>query len=281
MYWGNPNVYYVKLNEDMISYSGEIVQVENKPEHYQEGPWVYKRNGHYYMAFASTCCPEGIGYAMSDKATGPWSTKGYIMRPTERSRGNHPGIIDYKGSSYVFGLNYDLLHLETLDHKERRSTSVAKMHYNPDGTIQEVPYWQETKLEQIENFNPYRRVEAETMAWGYGLKAENHKNGGLYITDIDDNEYLCVRGVDFGKKGAKKFSVSAACVEKGGMIEIRLDSTEGPVIGSVSISPTGGLDIYKQMSCRIKNAKGVHDLYFCFKGEKGNKLFNLDYWEFE
>ena len=140
--------------------------MENKPEHYQEGPWVYKRNGHYYMAFASTCCPEGIGYAMSDKATGPWSTKGYIMRPTERSRGNHPGIIDYKGSSYVFGLNYDLLHLETLDHKERRSTSVAKMHYNPDGTIQEVPYWQETKLEQIENFNPYRRVEAETMAWG-------------------------------------------------------------------------------------------------------------------
>ena len=56
------------------------------------------------------------------------------------------------------------------------------MHYNPDGTIQEVPYWQETKLEQIENFNPYRRVEAETMTWGYGLKAENHKNGGLYIT---------------------------------------------------------------------------------------------------
>ena len=23
MYWGNPNVYYVKLNEDMISYSGD------------------------------------------------------------------------------------------------------------------------------------------------------------------------------------------------------------------------------------------------------------------
>ena len=34
------------------------------------------------------------------------------MRPTERSRGNHPGVIDYKGRSYVFGLNYDLMHLE-------------------------------------------------------------------------------------------------------------------------------------------------------------------------
>ena len=281
MYWGNPNVYYVKLNEDMISYSGEIVKLADRPEHYQEGPWVYKRDGHYYMAFASTCCPEGIGYAMSDKATGPWSTKGYIMRPTERTRGNHPGIIDYKGGSYVFGLNYDLLHLETQDHKERRSVSVAKMHYNPDGTIEEVPYWQDTKLEQIDNFNPYRRVEAETMAWGYGLKTGNFENGGLFVTDIDNDEYLCIRGVDFGKKGARKFSVSVACVEEGGKIEIRLDGVDGPVVGCVSVSATGGMDIYKQMLCKIKNAKGVHDLYFCFKGEKGKKLFNLDYWEFE
>ena len=30
MYWGNPNVYYVKLNEDMISYSGEIVNLPRK-----------------------------------------------------------------------------------------------------------------------------------------------------------------------------------------------------------------------------------------------------------
>jgi arabinoxylan arabinofuranohydrolase len=27
LYWGNPNLYYVKLNQDMISYSGSIVQV--------------------------------------------------------------------------------------------------------------------------------------------------------------------------------------------------------------------------------------------------------------
>lgn len=60
-----------------------------------------------------------------------------------------------------------------------------------------------------------------------------------------------------------------------------MDGVDGPVVGGVSVSATGGMDIYKQMSCKIKNAKGVHDLYFCFKGEKGKKLFNLDYWEFE
>ena len=281
MYWGNPNVYYVKLNEDMISYSGEIVKLKNKPEHYQEGPWVYKRNGNYYMAFASTCCPEGIGYAMSDKPTGPWTTKGYIMKPTERTRGNHPGIIDYKGSSYVFGLNYDLMHLETFKHHERRSTSVAKMYYNENGTIQEVPYWTDNKLEQIETFNPYRRVEAETMAWGYGLKTEKMRDGKISLINIDDNESLCLRGVDF-REGAKEFSASIACVVEGSYIDIRIDGVDGPLIGTLKIESSGAMDRYKLMSCPIKGVKGVHDLYFCFKSyAQKNNLFHFDYWEFK
>lgn len=37
MYWGNPNLYCVKLNEDMISYSGEILFFP-KITDYQEGP---------------------------------------------------------------------------------------------------------------------------------------------------------------------------------------------------------------------------------------------------
>ena len=222
MYWGNPNCYYVKLNEDMISYSGDIVKLKETPEHYQEGPWFYKRNGHYYLAFASTCCPEGIGYAMSDSPTGPWKTKGYIMRPTERTRGNHPGIMDYKGKSYVFGLNYDLLKLETNTHYERRSVSVAEMHYNEDGTIQEVPYWADTKLEQIGTFNPFRKVEAETMAWGYGLKTAPNADKSLSVVDVNNGEYICVRGVNFGKNKALRFEVSALPLE-GGNLKIRLD----------------------------------------------------------
>lgn len=281
MYWGNPNVYYVKLNEDMVSYSGEIVKLENTPEHYQEGPWLYKRNKHYYLAFASTCCPEGLGYAMSDAPTGPWTTRGYIMRPTQRTRGNHPGIIDYKGSTYVFGLNYDIMHMETFKHHERRSTSAAKLNFNADGTIREVPYWLDTALEQIEPFNPYHRVEAETMSWGYGLKTEKMPDGQIVLTDIDNNESLSLRGVDFGK-GAKQFTLSAACLVQGGYVEIRLDNPQGPIIGKVEVMPSGGMDVYKPMSCDIKGAKGVHDLCFCFKSSaQKDNLFFLDYWEFQ
>ena len=279
MYWGNPILYYVKLNEDMISYSGDIMQ-PGTPDKYQEGPWFYKRDGRYYLAFASTCCPEGIGYAMSDTPTGPWTTKGYIMRPTKRSNGNHPGIIEYKGKSYVFGLNYEILRLTTDKHHERRSVGAAEMKYNPDGTIVEVPYWKETVLEQIEPFNPYRKVQAETMAWGYGLKTDKLGERNMYVHDVDNGEYIMLRGVAFGKKGAKKFTVDASCVKPGGMIVLRLDKADGPVIGRVMISPTGSLDNYSEFTCRIKEAKGVHDLYLCFSGN-GDDLFNLDSWSFK
>ena len=279
MYWGNPNCYYVKLNEDMISYSGDIVKLKETPEHYQEGPWFYKRNGHYYLAFASTCCPEGIGYAMSDSTTGPWKTKGYIMRPTERTRGNHPGIMDYKGKSYVFGLNYDLLKLETNTHYERRSVSVAEMHYNEDGTIQEVPYWADTKLEQIGTFNPFRKVEAETMAWGYGLKTTPNADKSLSVVDVNNGEYICVRGVDFGKNKARRFEVSALPLE-GGNLKIRLDAPDGKIVGNVNIPQGNETSKYELYSCEVNAVSGIHDLYLSFEGENNKDLFELDYWKF-
>lgn len=276
MYWGNPDLYYVKLNDDMISYSGDIVKLP-RIEDYQEGPWVYKRGGRYYLAFASTCCPEGIGYAMSDSPTGPWEYKGHIMDHTERTRGNHPGIVDYKGKSYVFGHSYDILRLLTPDHHERRSVNVAEMTYTPDGLINEVPYWKDIQLEQIELFNPYRRVEAETMAWGFGLKTEKIGDRNLAVTNIDNGEYICVKGVDFDKKkkGATRFYASVANAKAGSRIVVRLDSETGEKLGEIILPATEAYTLY---SCKLPKVKGSHDLYLTFEGD-GDNLFEFDYWE--
>lgn len=133
LYWGNPNLWYAKLNEDMVSLAGPItkdpsfakVKDVSDPFHYQEGPWAWKKNGIYYMAYASKCCPEGIGYAMAKSPVGPWKYGGVIMDGDQRSSGNHPGIIDFKGKSYVFGFNH-MLRMQTMSkHYERRSVSVT------------------------------------------------------------------------------------------------------------------------------------------------------------
>ncbi|MBM6993917.1 MAG: family 43 glycosylhydrolase [Prevotella sp.] len=280
MYWGNPYTYYARLNDDMVTLKDSVVRLPYHIEHYQEGPWFYKRKGHYYLAFASTCCPEAIGYAMSESPTGPWTSKGYIMRPTDRSRGNHPGIIDYKGHSYVFGLNYDIMHLQTMEHHERRSVSASEITYNADGTIQEVPYWLDQQpLKQLEYLNPYRRVEAETMNWGYGLKTEKLADGrGIAVTNIDDGEYIRLRGVDFGKKGARRFIASVAATYEG-TIELRLDGEKNKPVGLLHVKATGGTDRFQEMTCKVKKAKGVHDLYLCFKKNAGKDDMKFDYWK--
>ena len=291
LYWGNPHTFYARLNNDMISLKDSVVRLPHIT-HYQEGPWFYKRNGHYYLGFASTCCPEALGYAMSDKPAGPWEWKGYIMRPTLRDRGNHPGICDYKGHSYVFGQSYDLMHLDTFVHHERRSVSAAEITYNADGTINEVPYWiDQQPLKQLQWLNPFKRVEAETMAWGYGLKSAKMgiANTGvvadmptstgrrnMYIYDINDGEFIKLRGVDFGE-GARRFAITAAATGSCN-ITLRLDSQDGPVVGTVTVTKTGSVEKYRKFNCKVADAKGVHDLYLCFSQSSGD--VRLDWWQF-
>jgi len=293
MYWGNPHTFWAKLGNDMTSLTSEVTQLPHIPN-YQEGPWFYKRDGHYYLGFASTCCPEALGYAMSDSPTGPWEWKGYIMRPTQRDRGNHPGIVDYKGHSYVFGQNYDLMHLETFKHHERRSVSAQEIHYNADGTIQEIPYWlDQAPMKQLHWLNPYQRVEAETMAWGFGLKSakmgientgvvkdmpESTGKKNMYIFDIDDDEYIRLRGVDFGTKGARSFAITAAATGRCD-VSLRLDSPSGETIGTAVITGTGSLEKYKPFTAKVKGATGVHDLYLCFGKTQGE--VRLDWWTFK
>jgi len=279
LYWGNPNCWYVKLNPDMISYSGDIVKISSKPANYQEGPWFYKRNGRYYLAYASTCCPEGIGYAMSDSATGPWVYKGMIMDGNPISSGNHPGIIDYKGNSYVFGFNYTLNFALTKIHRERRSVCLEKMTYNPDGTIQKLPFWSTEGTAQLGTLNPYMHTEAETIAWESGVKTDKDSVAGVYVTDITKGGYIKVRGADFGN-GAKKFEANVASATGGGDIEIHLDSLKGTWLGTCKIKITGDGHKWGTQKWHVKKVKGIHDIYFVFKGADG-PLFSFDWWKFK
>ena len=193
----------------MISVAGDIqvasIDVTGAPREaaYTEGPWLWREQDRYYLCWASRCCPEGIGYAMSDSPTGPWKCKGTIMDPNNLSSGNHPGILDYKGKSYVFGFNY-ALNWETTDvHRERRSVCVAEMSYNEDGTISKVPWFTEEGVAQVGTFNPYDQVEAATICHEQGVKTKPRAGDaqGVYVNVTENAAYIKIKGVDFGDKG--------------------------------------------------------------------------------
>jgi len=130
------------------------------------------------------------------------------------------------------------------------------------------------------------------MNWGFGLKSakmgientgvvkdmpESVGKRNMYIFDLNDGEYIRLRGVDFGT-GAKSFAITAAATGTA-TVTLRLDSQDGPVIGTAVIGSTGSVEKYKAFSAKVKGAIGVHDLYLCFDKTQGD--VRLDYWMFK
>lgn len=138
LFWGNGSCKWVKLKENMIELDGSITAFI--PEHYIEGPWVYKRNSLYYLVYAGAGTkPEMIEYCTATNPEGPWTYRGIIQENVHNSFTTHPGIVDYKGKSYFFYHNGSL----PTGGSYRRSICVDLMVYNPDGTIQKIIQTQE------------------------------------------------------------------------------------------------------------------------------------------
>ena len=291
--WGNPKCWYAKLNKDMISFDTSIgdkglvvydMTVEtfgkrskDDPQRlttYEEGPWFYKRNRLYYLFFAAGPIPEHLGYSTGPSPVGPWKYGGVVLPAQGGSFTDHPGVVDFKGKTYLFYHNGDLpggggFH---------RSVCVDELKFNPDGSVVQMTMTKEGAT-PVATLNPYQRVEAETIAWESGVKTAKNDDVGVYVTDIHDGAYIKVRAVDFGDKGASKFLASVASATKNSSIELRLDSETGPLIGTLKVKPTGTLDKWKTQSCRVNGAKGVHDLYLKFTGNS-SPLMNFDWWKF-
>ncbi|KAI4598265.1 hypothetical protein KJ359_003149 [Pestalotiopsis sp. 9143b] len=288
MYWGNPGLWYVKLNEDMISYSGEITSVDltvagfgtregesTRNTSFEEGPWIYKRNGLYYLVYAANCCAEDIRYSTGPSATGPWTYGGIIMEAQGASFTNHPGIVDFNGTSYFFYHNGALPGGGGFT----RSVAVESFTYNSDGSIPLMTMTTDGPS-QVASLNPYLRQEAETIAWSSGIETETCSQGGLNVCEAHDGDYIKVKGVDFGSTGAALYTASVASASAGGTLELRLDGTDGALIGTCSAPNTGGWQAWINVTCPVTDAVGTHDLYLVFLGEGTDPLFNVDWWQF-
>ncbi|MBP0966862.1 MAG: family 43 glycosylhydrolase, partial [Oscillospiraceae bacterium] len=277
--FGNPDCYYVKLKEDMVTLDGQIQKFNlSLPAgtKYGEGPWIYKHDSLYYLVFASFVDAfggESISYCTGPSVTGPWTFRGNIHEGSNCFT-THGGIIDYKGHSYSF------YHMNGLPGggSFNRSAACEEFTYGSDGSI---PALKSTKNgpDQIEAFNPYRRVEAETMAWSEGVKVESAGNGSQALGFIENGDYVMLKGVDFGE-GATEFITSVASDGEGGKIELHLDSATGPIVGTATCPVTGGWQEFTEVSGNVVGATGKHDLYLRFSGSDGY-LFNVDWWEFK
>ncbi|WP_031236578.1 family 43 glycosylhydrolase [Asticcacaulis sp. AC460] len=117
LYWGTfGRLKGVELERDMVTFKGQPVDVKSLTGFF-EAPWIFKRKGTYYMAYAGNKagpeseCTEAVYYACIAYGTassplGPWTYRGVMLEPVS-STTSHPGIVEFKGKWYIAYHNAD------------------------------------------------------------------------------------------------------------------------------------------------------------------------------
>lgn len=119
-------------------------------------------------------------------------------------------------------------------------------------------------------------LEAESYSAMSGVTTETCSEGGENVAFINSGDYLIFSSVDFGT-GMSSFDARVATIRDKGSIELRLDGTDGQLIGSVAVPMTGDWQTWSTINGSISGASGVHDLYVVFTGTTTKYMFNLNW----
>lgn len=126
------------------------------------------------------------------------------------------------------------------------------------------------------DISAFSQIEAETFdSMAVYVAAETCGEGGENIGWIENGDYIVFTNVNFGS-GASKFEARVASGSAGGSIEVRLGSPTGKLVGTCTVTDTGGWQAYATTTCAISGASGVNNLYLVFKGDMGY-LFNINW----
>ena len=274
---GEANVRIIRLNEDMISTSDSAIALT--VQYFFEAAWMHKRNGVFHFSY-STNPSNGlrIDYLTGDTPTGPFTYRGVLAaQPPSNNNNNHAATFELNGTWYHAYHNRIVATQAGIPTVYRRNIALERFDHNVDGSIQQLTYTTDG-VPQIGSLDPFARVEAETFNAQSGIETGPASERGMNVRDIEDGDWIRVRGIDFGARGAAQFQARVASAT-GGNIELRLDGLTGTLAGTCAVPVTGGAQTWTTATCDVTGAAGVHHLYLKFTGV-GTALFNFDWWQF-
>ncbi len=297
-----------KLNPNMVELAEAPRQLQVKvtdacgEKEYFESPILIRSNGRWVLTWVaykgggdkSGCDAAGssIRYASSSSMFGPFDeepAKTLIYPSPGGPESVQAGFCTYKGRTIMpYHLPYD----DTMPYKDHhRQVAVTELVARKDGSFR--PVHPETdrglgtpgvSILTLDAFAP-RREAAEFHA-RVGATGEPGL-AGEWQMKMKPGGYLRFNGIDFGA-GASKIHVEVSSNTpdlKDAVLQVRLDNPEGPLVGTVAISETGGLKTYKTFSATISApAKGKHDVVLVARGEGADPaghLFNVTSFGFE
>ncbi len=256
MYWAQGKIYVAKLKNDMLGLATEPRVIEGLPEKgLIEGPFIFERKGIYYLTYPHVQNQtERLEYAMADNPMGPFKVMGVLMDATPDCWTNQNSVVKFQGQWYLFYHHNDLSpHFD-----KNRSVRIDSLFFNPDSTIKKViptlrgvGITDATRKIQIDR---YSRKSQQGISIAF-LDSLNTFKGWKTILSAS-NAWIQYNKVDFG--GKLKWINVKALSKTGGVLQIRLDKINRPVIARIKIPVTNTWTVFH--SPLLAFHSGIHNL---------------------
>lgn len=277
LYWSSRDIFGAKLKENMLELDSEVKTLGELPtKGLKEGPYVFERNGIYYMTYPHVENKiERLEYAMSDNPLGPFKVMGTIM--DESPTGcwtNHHSIIEFKNQWYLFYHHND--YSPTFD--KARSIRADVLTFNSDGTIKKViPTLRgigvSSAFKEIQ-IDRYSKINEKGTAIDFVDETDKFK--GWKTVFRNSSAWVQYNTVDFGKKPLKTLMIKALSAT-GGTLQIRTNALNGILIAEVKIPLSTD---WQEIKVPVKKFEaGIQNLYVLLKED--DKQVEVDWIRFE
>jgi hypothetical protein len=267
--WAARNIYIAKLKDNMLELASEPKVIEGLPDKgLKEGPFMFERNGIYYLTYPHVQdTRERLEYAISDNPMGPFKVTGVIMDETPDCWTNQNSIIKFKNQWYLFYHHNDL----SPYFDKNRSVRIDSLFFNEDGTIKKViptlrgaGVTNASKQIQIDRYS-LKSSEGSSTAF---LDTLNKFGGWKTILDTA-NAWVQYNSVNFGNDKFNSVNIKAFS-KTGGILQIRLDKLNGPLLTEIEIPKNDDWNIVNSILQDYK--PGIHNLIVLLKDNKNVEI---------
>jgi hypothetical protein len=109
-----------------------------------------------------------------------------------------------------------------------------------------------------------KEYAAASFSSQQGVQKAPCTEGGDCVGYINDGDWARFDSLDFGGQ-ANVFEARVASASEGGVIELRLDSPAGPMLGKCIVSNTGDWQKWESVTVKITPTSGSHTLFMNFR----------------
>lgn len=214
---------------------------------------VRKVGNTYYLIY-SPKQGSRLAYATSDRPTGPFTYRGYIVD----NGVDYPGGNDHGSIACLNGQWYIFYHRMTNGTIMSRRACVERIEILPDGTI---PTVEMTSLGFEDSLSPYKITPADIACVLTGGAFVTERNCfERIISNITDGCVIGYKYFDFGCDDSSRTMEFAAQINGMGAncsMHIHIDSADGEEIGCCEIGHDGGT-----ITTVVKSVTGRHAIFF-------------------